>query len=271
MFGLTEAQIRRYSRQLIMPQVGGQGQRRLLDAAVLVVGAGGLGSPVAYYLAAAGVGTIGLADYDRVDLSNLQRQILHRTEDVGRPKVDSGAEKLLALNPDVIVRRHQVRLRAATARELVAEYDVVVDAVDNLGTRYLLNDACLLEDKPMVEAGVLRFDGMVTTIVPRQTPCYRCLFPVVPPRGVVPGCAEAGILGALAGLVGTIQATEAIKLLLGAGTTLAGRLLLVDALHMTFREVAIERNPSCPSCREGAEIVLLDVEEECGEPESEVD
>ncbi|MEW6523746.1 MAG: HesA/MoeB/ThiF family protein [Bacillota bacterium] len=263
MFGLDDQQIRRYSRQLILPQVGGKGQRRLLDASVLVVGAGGLGSPAAYYLAAAGVGTIGLVDADDVDISNLQRQILHSTGTLGKPKVESGAQTLLALNPDVAVHPHRVRLRAANARNLVSSYDVVVNAVDNLATRYLLNDTCVLEKKPLIEAGVLRFDGMVTTIIPGKTPCYRCLFPVVPPPGTVPGCAEAGILGAVAGLVGAIQAGEAIKVLLGAGSPLSGRLLLVDVLHMSFREVSVERNPECSVCREGAVIELVDLEEDC--------
>lgn len=263
MFGLDNQQIQRYSRQLILPQIGGKGQRRLLDSSVLVVGAGGLGSPAAFYLAAAGVGTIGLLDGDTVEVSNLQRQILHHTGTLGMTKVASAAQALRALNPDVTICQHPVRLRAANARALVAPYDVVVSGVDNFPTRYLLNDTCVLEKKPLVEAGILRFDGIVTTIIPGKSPCYRCFFPQVPPPGAAPTCAEAGVLGAVAGLVGAIQAGEAIKLLVGAGELLSGRLLIVDMLHLTFHEVSVERDPACRVCRDGAVIELADLEEEC--------
>lgn len=266
MFGLSNQQIQRYSRQLILPQIGGKGQRRLLESSVLVVGAGGLGSPAAFYLAAAGVGTIGLLDQDTVEVSNLQRQILHNTGTLGVAKVESAARTLRALNPDVAIRQHPLRLRAANARSLVAPYDVVVSGVDNFPTRYLLNDTCILEKKPLVEAGILRFDGIVTTIIPGKSPCYRCFFPQVPPPGAAPTCAEAGVLGAVAGLVGAIQAGEVVKLLVGAGELLAGRLLLVDMLHMTFHEVKVQRDPSCLVCREDAVIELMDLEEACPLP-----
>jgi len=256
---LTEEQIHRYSRQLIVPGFGGAGQARLAAGSVLVVGAGGLGSPVAYYLAAAGVGRIGLVDDDVVSLSNLQRQILHRTSDLGRPKVESGARTLVELNPEVQVFRHQTRLMAANALDLVSGYDVIVGALDNLPSRYVLNDACLLAQKPLVEAGVLRWDALLTTVLPGETACYRCIFPVLPPPDAVLGCADAGIIGPVAGMAGTIQAIEALKLLLGMerDKLLAGRLLVISARDMSMRTVAIDRNPRCAVCGPDAGPIVL--------------
>ncbi len=245
---LTDEEIIRYSRQLVLPEVGGEGQERLRRAAVLVVGAGGLGSPAALYLAAAGVGRLGLADGDRVDLSNLQRQILHFTPDVGRPKARSGREKLLLLNPAVSVRAYEARLDGRNARELVAGYDAVVAAVDNVESRYILNDACVAAGVPMVEAGILGFRGLLMTVIPGRGPCYRCVFPEPPPPGSVPTCAEAGVIGALAGVMGSLQALEAIKIILGRGSTYTGRLLVVDALAGRFREVPWRGDPRCPAC-----------------------
>ena len=245
---LTPAQQLRYARQLVLPEVGEAGQEKLKRARVLIVGTGGLGSPAALYLAAAGVGTLGLVDSDRVELSNLQRQVLHLTSRVGRPKALSGKETLEALNPEVKVEAHVVTLSAENALSLIRSYDLVIDAVDNLPSRYLVNDACYLASRPLIEAGVLRWEGMVMTVLPGQSPCYRCLFPVPPPPGAVATAREAGVIGVVPGIIGVIQAAEAIKLILGAGTPLSGRLLLFDALSMTFREVKIERNPGCPLC-----------------------
>lgn len=256
---LTENQIQRYSRQILLRQVGGKGQLRLLASRVLVVGAGGLGSPVALYLAAAGVGTIGLVDNDSVDLSNLQRQILHSTRDLDRPKVQSAKESLEALNPEVRVETHQLRLDKDNVMDLINRYDLVIDGVDNFPARFLLNDACVMAGKPLVEAGILRWDGMLMTIIPGQGPCYRCVFPEPPPPGAVPSCQEAGVLGAVAGVIGVLQATEVLKLLLGVGETLQGRLLLFDALKTSFREVQVQRNPACPVC--GEEPVITQLEE----------
>lgn len=246
--GLSEEQVKRYSRQLAMPAIGVEGQRKLLAGSVLVAGAGGLGSPVALYLAAAGVGTIGIADEDRVDVSNLQRQILHRTADIGIPKVESAARALTDLNPGVKVHKHPVTIESGNAGDLVRPYDLVVGAVDNLRARYVLNDACIEQRKPLVEAGVFRMEGLVTTIVPGKTPCYRCLFPVEPRPDTMLCPAEAGILGSVAGLVGCIQATEAIKILAGIETTLAGRLLVVNAQEMSFRTIDVNRSPDCAAC-----------------------
>ncbi len=247
---LNEEEIRRYSRQIIVPEFGVAGQMKLGKGKVLVVGAGGLGSPVALYLAAAGVGTIGLVDMDVVDLSNLQRQVIHGTGDVGRPKVESAAEKLRRLNPHVYVETHHVAFGPDNAMDLLAPYDVVVDAVDNFHARYLLHDASYLAGKPLVEAGVLRFEGLMTTVVPRKGACYRCVFPEPPPPGTIPTCQEAGIIGPIPGVMGTLQAMEVIKLLTGIGETLSGRLLIFDGLGASFREVAIARNPKCPLCGE---------------------
>ena len=260
----TEEQIERYSRHILLPEVGGVGQRKLLDARVLIVGAGGLGSPVGLYLAAAGVGTIGIVDCDAVDTSNLQRQVLHTTRDVGRRKCLSAQEAMEAINPDVRVIPHDLRLTSENTLALLADYDLVVDGTDNFPTRYLLNDACVLTGKPLSHAGILRFEGQVTTILPGQGPCYRCLYPEPPPPGLVPSCQEAGILGATAGVIGTLQATEVLKLILGIGDPLAGRLLLYDALDMAFRTVRIARNPACPICGEAPTIhALIDYEQFC--------
>lgn len=253
----TEEQIQRYSRQIILPEIGGQGQQKLLQARVLIVGTGGLGSPCAFYLAAAGVGTLGLVDSDVVDLSNLQRQILHTTDRVGRAKTASAAQTLRALNPDVKIVTHQMRVGVENVAELVGAYDVVVDAVDNFPARFLVNDACVMAGKPLVEAGVLRWDGMVMTIMPRQGPCYRCVFPAPPPPGSVPSCQEAGVMGTVPGMMGLVQANEVIKIILGQGKLLAGRLLLFDALHTSFREVQVQRNQDCPVCGEHPTITEL--------------
>jgi sulfur-carrier protein adenylyltransferase/sulfurtransferase len=241
-------QLQRYSRHFLLAQVGEKGQRKLLRSKVLLIGAGGLGSPTALYLAAAGVGTIGLMDGDVVDITNLQRQVLHTTADIGKPKVESGSRTLRALNPDVKVVAVPERITADNALELIADYDVVVDGSDNFGTRYLVNDACYLAGKPQVHGSIFQFEGMASVFVPNQGPCYRCLYPTPPPPGLVPSCAEAGVLGVLPGVVGLVQATETIKLLLGLGEPLVGRLLTYDALGMRFREVRLRRDPGCPLC-----------------------
>ncbi|WP_340098920.1 SAMP-activating enzyme E1 [Salinibaculum salinum] len=246
---LDAEQLDRYSRHVIMDDVGPAGQAALLDASVLVVGAGGLGSPVLQYLAAAGVGRLGIADADQVERSNLQRQVIHGDSDVGRPKVDSAAEFVTNLNPDVSVDRHELRVSAENVRSLVADYDVVVDASDNFPTRFLLNDACVLSETPLSHGAIYRFEGQATTITGGQ-PCYRCLFPEAPPEGAVPNCATAGVLGVLPGTVGAFQATEVVKLIIGEGETLDGRLLVYDAADMTTEEVPIRANPDCPVCGE---------------------
>ncbi|MCG0277837.1 MAG: molybdopterin-synthase adenylyltransferase MoeB [Thermanaeromonas sp.] len=258
MVELSITEIERYSRQIILPNVGGKGQKKLKQSKVLVVGAGGLGSPVAYYLAAAGVGTIGIVDGDAVELSNLQRQILHNTERVGLPKAESARQTLLALNPHITVNVHQLRLSKDNILDVIQGYEVIVDGVDNFPTRYLLNDACVMVGKPLVEAGVLQWDGLVMTIKPKEGPCYRCIFPEPPPPGAVPTCQEAGILGAVPGVIGAIQATEVLKLLLGVGEVLVGRLLIYNGLEMRFREVRAERNPACPVCGDSPRIRTLE-------------
>ena len=241
-------QLQRYSRHFLLAQVGEKGQRKLLRSKVLLIGAGGLGSPTALYLAAAGVGTIGLMDGDVVDITNLQRQVLHTTADIGKPKVESGSRTLRALNPDVKVVAIPERITAENALELISDYDVVVDGSDNFGTRYLVNDACYLAGKPQVHGSIFQFEGMASVFVPNQGPCYRCLYPTPPPPGLVPSCAEAGVLGVLPGMIGLVQATETIKLLLGLGEPLVGRLLTYDAMGMRFREVRLRRDPGCPLC-----------------------
>lgn len=256
-FGFSDEQIERYSRNLILKEVGGGGQRRLQDARVLVVGAGALGAPVALYLAAAGVGTIGIIDDDEVHLSNLQRQILHRTQDIGVAKVDSAHRALSDLNPDVRVKTYNMRLAADGVVDLINDYDLVVAGVDNFPSRYLVNDACVLANKPLVEAGILRWNGVVMTIQPGQGPCYRCVFPEPPPEGAVPGCQEAGVIGALAGVIGAIQALETIKVLLGVGESLTGRMLLFDGLATGFRQVTVRRNKQCPVCGDSPMITKL--------------
>jgi adenylyltransferase/sulfurtransferase len=235
-----------------------------MESKVLIVGAGGLGSPSAIYLALAGVGTIGLVDFDVVEISNLQRQILHHTADIGRPKLASARDNIHAYNPDINVVPHEVRLESDNAREIIGQYDLVVNGADNFATRYLVNDACYLEGKPLVDGSILLFDGQTTVFIPGEG-CYRCLFPSPPPPGMVPNCAEAGVLGALTGLVGSIQSTETLKLLLGIGETLSSRLLLVDALSMSFREVKLRRNPACPLCGDDPTVTeLIDYEIFCG-------
>ncbi|MEX0763295.1 MAG: molybdopterin-synthase adenylyltransferase MoeB [Dehalococcoidia bacterium] len=261
---LTPKQVQRYSRHLIMPGVGSAGQRKLLDSRVLIIGAGGLGSPVALYLALAGVGTIGIVDFDTVDVSNLQRQILHQDKDVGRRKVESAKETLLAYNPEVNVEIHEAPINSDNAMEIISKYDVVINGADNFATRYLVNDAAYFAGKPLVDGSILVFDGQATTYIPGQG-CYRCLFPDPPPPGEVPNCSEAGVIGALPGLVGSIQALETIKVIMGVGETLSGRLLLIDALSMEFREVKVRRNPNCKLCGDNPTVTeLIDYEVFCG-------
>jgi sulfur-carrier protein adenylyltransferase/sulfurtransferase len=262
---LTTDDLARYSRHLILPEVGMEGQRRLKAARVLCVGTGGLGSPLAFYLAAAGVGTLGLVDFDVVDASNLQRQIIHSTKDIGRKKLDSAEEKLLALNPALNVVKHETMLTSANALDILKDYDIVADGTDNFPTRYLVNDACVLLGKPNVYGSIFRFEGQASVFATEQGPCYRCLYPEPPPPGLVPSCAEGGVLGILPGLLGMIQATEAIKLILGKGESLAGRLLLVDALNMKFRELKLRKNPECPVCGEHPTVTkLIDYQQFCG-------
>jgi adenylyltransferase/sulfurtransferase len=262
---LSNDEILRYSRHLIMPEVGLEGQQKLKAARVLCIGAGGLGSPLALYLGAAGVGTLGIVDFDVVEITNLQRQILHATPDVGRPKLDSAAAKLKAMNPYLELRTFETRLTSDNALDILGGFDVVVDGTDNFATRYLVNDACVLLGKPNVYGSIFRFEGQASVFATRDGPCYRCLYPEPPPPGLVPSCAEGGVLGILPGLVGVIQATEAIKLILGKGESLAGRLLLVDALTMRFRELKLRRDPACPACGEHRTITrLIDYEEFCG-------
>jgi len=264
---LSHEEIRRYSRHLIMPEVGMAGQKRLKAASVLLIGAGGLGSPVAMYLTAAGVGRIGLVDYDVVDYTNLQRQIIHGTSAVGRPKLESAKARMLDINPHVRVDAYNVPLDSSNALEILAPYDVIVDGTDNFPTRYLTNDACVFLGKPNVYGSIFRFEGQASVFWAQKGPCYRCLFPAPPPPGLVPSCAEGGVLGVLPGTIGAIQATEAIKLLLGTGEPLIGRLLLYDALAMTFDFVQLRKNPKCPVCGEHPTITeLIDYEEFCGVP-----
>lgn len=244
----TDDQIARYSRHIILPEVGSKGQKKINTGRALLIGAGGLGSPVAYYLAAAGVGTIGMIDDDVVDLSNLQRQILHTTADVGKSKAVSGKEKLQALNPDCRVVAYQERLTASNIMEIIKEYDVVVDGTDNFGTRFIANDACVMVKKPFFHGAVLRFFGQAMTVLPGEGPCYRCIFPEPPAPGTTPTCSQAGILGVIPGTIGLIQATEVLKYLLGLGDLLVGKLLTYDALTMEFNKVGIQKNPDCPVC-----------------------
>ena len=261
---LTPYQVSRYSRHIIMPQVGSVGQRKLLDAKVLMVGAGGLGSPISIYLTLAGVGTVGLVDFDDVDVTNLQRQILHFNDDIGRSKVVSAVETLKAYNPDTVVKVHEEPISSVNAMDIMEDYDIIVNGADNFPTRYLVNDAAYLSGKPLVDGSILLFDGQATTYLPGQG-CYRCLFPSPPPPGEVPSCAEAGVLGMLPGMVGTIQATEVVKLILGVGDSLSGKLLLIDALSMDFRTVKIRRNPECPLCGDNPSVTeLIDYVAFCG-------
>jgi len=262
---LSNDEVLRYSRHLIMPEVGMAGQQKLKAARVLCIGAGGLGSPLALYLAAAGVGTLGLVDFDVVDFTNLQRQIIHTVDDVGRPKLDSAEEKLAAINPFVNVRKFETKLSSANAPDLFRDFDIIADGTDNFPTRYLVNDACVLSGKPNVYASIFRFEGQASVFATKDGPCYRCLYPEPPPPGLVPSCAEGGVLGILPGLLGVIQATEVIKLILGSGESLIGRLLLVDALGMRFRELKLRKNPECPACGAKPTIhELIDYQEFCG-------
>ncbi len=262
---LDQKQVQRYSRHLIMPEVGMEGQRKLRRARVLVVGAGGLGAPTLSYLAAAGVGTIGIVDFDTVDLTNLQRQVIYTTTDVGRPKLEAAAERVRGMNPDVQVKTHEVRLTSENALSILGDYDIVVDGTDNFPTRYLVNDACVMLGKPNVYGSIFRFDGQASVFCLPEGPCYRCVYPEPPPPGLVPSCAEGGVLGVLPGIIGTIQATEAVKLILGRGESLAGRLLVLDAMKMRFRELTIRKNPECPVCGEHPTVTkLIDYEQFCG-------
>jgi molybdopterin/thiamine biosynthesis adenylyltransferase/rhodanese-related sulfurtransferase len=262
---LTPPEVARYSRHLIMPEVALDGQKRLKAARVLLIGAGGLGSPLGLYLAAGGIGCIGLVDFDVVDFSNLQRQVLHGTPDVGRPKLQSAKERLQAINPEVQIELYETRLTSANAMDILGSYDIVIDGTDNFPTRYLVNDACVLLKKPNVYGSIFRFDGQASVFFPPHGPCYRCLYPEPPPPGEVPSCAEGGVFGILPGLIGCIQATEAVKLILRKGSPLIGRLLLYDALKMTFQEFKVRRNPKCPVCGDNPSITkLIDYEEFCG-------
>ena len=263
---LSPEEVMRYSRHIIMPQVGPQGQRKLRNAKVLVVGAGGLGGPVALYLALAGVGTIGITEFDTVDLSNLQRQILHQTGDIGRPKLVSAKETIAAHNPNVEVIGHPMPITSDNAMEIIQNYDIVVNGADNFATRYLVNDACYLAGKTLVDGAILLFDGQATVYKPGNG-CYRCLYPDPPPPGLVPSCAEAGVLGAITGIVGSIQATEVFKQILGIGNPLVNRLLLIDALTMEFRTMKVRRDPTCPLCGDNPTVTkLIDYDAFCGSP-----
>ena len=262
---LSNEEIQRYSRHLIMPEVGMTGQRKLKAASVLLIGAGGLGSPLAMYLAAAGVGRIGLVDYDVVSYSNLQRQVIHGTSDVGRSKLASATERIKEINPLVRVDPFNVPLTSENALEILAPYDVIIDGTDNFPTRYLTNDACVLLGKPNIYGSIFRFEGQASVFYAKEGPCYRCLFPEPPPPGLVPSCAEGGVLGVLPGTIGAIQATEAIKLILGIGDSLIGRLLIYDALSMSFDEVRLRKDPKCPVCGENPTVTeLIDYEQFCG-------
>src|SRR6266576_1622435 len=262
---LSNDEIRRYSRHLILPEVGMAGQKKICSASVLCIGAGGLGSPIAMYLAAAGVGKLGILDFDTVDFSNLQRQIIHGTQDVGRPKTASAKETINSINPNTEVVLHETRISSENALEIISQYDIVVDGTDNFPTRYLTNDACVLLKKPNVYGSIFRFEGQASVFWPPHGPCYRCLYPEPPPPGEVPSCAEGGVLGILPGLISCIQATEGVKLILGKGSTLIGRLLLYDALSMKFQEFKVRRNPKCPMCGDKPTITqLIDYEQFCG-------
>ena len=266
---LSNEEIGRYSRHLIMPEVALEGQKKLKQAKVLTIGTGGLGSPLALYLAAAGVGTIGIVDFDVVDESNLQRQILHGTSDVGRPKVESAHDKLKDINPNVNIVVHEEALTSENALDILQNYDVIVDGTDNFPTRYLVNDACVLLGKPNVYGSIFRFEGQASVFYAEEGPCYRCLYPEPPPPGLVPSCAEGGVLGILPGAIGTIQATEAVKLILGIGEPLVGRLMLYDALGMSFREMKLRKDPNCPVCGENPTVTeLIDYQEFCGIPQA---
>jgi adenylyltransferase/sulfurtransferase len=271
---LSAAELARFDRHIILPQVGLEGQEKLKQARVLCVGTGGLGSPIALYLSAAGVGTLGLVDFDVVEDSNLQRQIAHSTADIGRPKVESARDTLIGINPHLQVNLHGEGIRRDNVREIVSQYDIVVDGTDNFPTRYLVNDACILEDKPLIYASIFQFEGQATVfnygVGDERGPCYRCLYPEPPPPGLVPSCAEGGVLGVLPGVIGVIQATEAVKIILGEGNTLSGRLLLYDAMDMRFREHRLRKDPLCPACGDHPSIGdVTEYEQFCGLPPTE--
>ena len=267
---LSKDEILRYSRHLIMPEVGMEGQLKLKNASVLLVGTGGLGAPAALYFAAAGIGRIGLVDFDVVDYTNLQRQVIHGTKDVGKPKIDSAIETMTDINPFVKLDRHEVALTSENALDILKDYDYIVDGTDNFPTRYLVNDACVILKKPNIYGSIFRFEGQATIFAYPGGPCYRCLYPEPPPPGLVPSCAEGGVLGILPGIIGLVQATETVKLILGAGTPLIGRLLLYDALGMKFRELKLRRDPDCPVCGDHPTITkLIDYQQFCGMPHRE--
>jgi len=261
---LRDDQIERYSRQILLPDVGGKGQEKLLNARVLIIGAGGLGSPAALYLASAGIGTLGIVDSDKVELNNLQRQIVHSVNTVGMLKAESAKDRLNAINPDVKVIPYNIRLTSENILDIIKDYDIVVDGSDNFPTRYLVNDACVFSNKPLSHGGIFRFDGQAITILPHKSACYRCLFSEPPPAGLVPSCQEAGILGAVAGIIGVIQANEVLKYVLEIGGLLAGKLLVFNALDSFFRQVKVPKDPKCPVCGENPSITkLIDYEQFC--------
>ena len=265
MIEFTDEQIERYSRHIILPEVGGSGQQKMLEARVLLLGAGGLGSPAAYYLAAAGIGNLGIVDFDQVDLSNLQRQIIHSTERIGMLKTESAKKTIQALNPDVNVTLYNEKMDSSNIMSLIKDYDYVVDGSDNFPTRYLVNDACVMKNKTLIHGSIYRFEGQVTVFKPGDGPCYRCLYPEPPPPGMVPNCQEAGILGVLAGVIGNLQVVEVLKLILGIGKPLVGKLLIYDALNTEFRNLRLRRDANCPICGEKPTIKeLVDYEEFCG-------
>ena len=265
MIDFTDEQIERYSRHIILPEVGGSGQQKMLEARVLLLGAGGLGSPAAYYLAAAGIGNLGIVDFDRVDLSNLQRQIIHSTERIGMLKTESAKKTIEALNPDVNISLYNERLDSSNIMNLIEGYDYIVDGSDNFPTRYLVNDACIMRNKTLIHGSIYRFEGQVTVFKPGDGPCYRCLYPEPPPPGMVPNCQEGGVLGVLAGVIGNLQVVEVLKLVLGIGKTLVGKLIIYDALNTEFRNLRLRKDENCPICSEKPTIKeLVDYEEFCG-------
>ena len=265
MIEFTDEQIERYSRHIILPEVGGSGQQKMLEARVLLLGAGGLGSPAAYYLAAAGIGNLGIVDFDQVDLSNLQRQIIHSTERIGMLKTESAKKTIQALNPDVNVTLYNEKMDSSNIMSLIKDYDYVVDGSDNFPTRYLVNDACVMKNKTLIHGSIYRFEGQVTVFKPGDGPCYRCLYPGPPPPGMVPNCQEGGVLGVLAGVIGNLQVVEVLKLILGIGKPLVGKLLIYDALNTEFRNLRLRRDANCPMCGEKPTIKeLVDYEEFCG-------
>ena len=265
MIEFTDEQIERYSRHIMLPEVGGSGQQKMLEARVLLLGAGGLGSPAAYYLAAAGIGNLGIVDFDQVDLSNLQRQIIHSTERIGMLKTESAKKTIQALNPDVNVTLYNEKMDSSNIMSLIKDYDYVVDGSDNFPTRYLVNDACVMKNKTLIHGSIYRFEGQVTVFKPGDGPCYRCLYPEPPPPGMVPNCQEGGVLGVLAGVIGNLQVVEVLKLILGIGKPLVGKLLIYDALNTEFRSLRLRRDPNCPICGEKPTIKeLVDYEEFCG-------